>query len=141
MPALNFKVFTDKILSGEKCQTIRVKRKYPIKRGDTLYLYKGMRTRKCRKLGEAICVKVIPVKFGLIDLFDDGAELSFAIYQKNSGKQWPLEWVRGLARDDGFDSVEEFSAFFIRNCKIKPNQSPKEFDIISWHAFEGAYPD
>lgn len=40
MPLLNFEYrFADKIESGEKRQTIRAPRKYPIKAGDKLYLY------------------------------------------------------------------------------------------------------
>jgi hypothetical protein len=47
---------------GLKCQTIRVLRYYkgkpnPVKVGDKLYLYTGLRTKKCRKLGEAICTE------------------------------------------------------------------------------------
>lgn len=36
MPALNFTVFIDKILAGEKCQTIRPPRKRPIKQASTV---------------------------------------------------------------------------------------------------------
>jgi len=63
MPALNFKKqFIEKILSGEKKQTIRAMRKRPFKVGDRLYLYTWMRTRWCRKLGEAVCTKVEHIK-------------------------------------------------------------------------------
>ncbi len=41
MPALNFTVFVDEILSGKKQQTIRLPRKHPIKPGDKLYLRKN----------------------------------------------------------------------------------------------------
>ncbi len=58
MPALNFqKQFAAAVESGEKRQTIRAFRKdgRNPKPGDTLYLYTGMRTKQCRKLGEVIC--------------------------------------------------------------------------------------
>ena len=58
MPALNFQAqFAPLVESGEKCQTIRAYRKdgRDPKPGDTLYLYTGQRTRRCRKLGEAVC--------------------------------------------------------------------------------------
>ncbi len=59
MPALNFKKqFRPHIKSGRKNHTIRAKRKRPIKPGDKLYLYTGMRTKACRKIMEAVCVKV-----------------------------------------------------------------------------------
>lgn len=51
MPLLNFELrFAGLIESGEKRQTIRAQRKYPIKAGDKLYLYTGVRTKNCRKL-------------------------------------------------------------------------------------------
>lgn len=59
MPAINFTVFQDKILSGEKCQTVRATAR--ARPGDRLHLYTGMRTKACRKLGEAVCAAVIPV--------------------------------------------------------------------------------
>lgn len=59
MPALNFKKrFEPMIESGDKRQTIRAKRKdcRDPKEGQTLYLYTGMRSKGCRKLGEAPCL-------------------------------------------------------------------------------------
>jgi len=44
MPPLSFAVFKDKILSGEKRQTIRKAWKIPIEVGDTLYLWWKVRT-------------------------------------------------------------------------------------------------
>ena len=62
MPALNFKAqFAPLVESGAKTQTVRRKRKRPIKRGDRLYLYTGMRTKQCRKLREASCWGVFPI--------------------------------------------------------------------------------
>jgi len=56
MPAINFrKRFAEMVESGIKQQTIRRERKHPIKVGDLLYLYTGMRTKYCRKIGEAVC--------------------------------------------------------------------------------------
>ena len=52
---VNFTVFVDKILSGEKSQTIRKSggKWENIKSGDKLTLYAGLRTNECLKLGEA----------------------------------------------------------------------------------------
>ncbi len=59
MPALNFqKQFAPLVESGAKCQTIRAYRKRPFKVGDKLYLYTGMKTKSCRKLGEATCSEI-----------------------------------------------------------------------------------
>lgn len=52
------------ILSGEKKQTIRNKRKGQAKPGDPLYLFYGMRTKWCKRLKNTICtnVKEIQIK-------------------------------------------------------------------------------
>lgn len=59
MPAISFqKQFADAVEAGDKLQTIRASRrdgKPTATVGQTLYLYTGMRTKSCRKLGEAIC--------------------------------------------------------------------------------------
>lgn len=67
MPAYNFKEqFADDVENLIKRQTIRPKRKRPTKIGDSLYLYTGMRTKKCRKLLETDCrdLKDIDIHFG-----------------------------------------------------------------------------
>jgi len=62
MPAYNFKErFAADVESGKKRQTIRRKRKRPTKPGDVLYLYVGMRTKRCRKLREAPCESVVSI--------------------------------------------------------------------------------
>lgn len=51
MPSLNFqKQFVPLIESGEKRQTIRLERKVPIKAGDKLYLFTGLRTKNCKRI-------------------------------------------------------------------------------------------
>src|SRR5678815_1735558 len=59
MPAYSFKErFVPMILDKTKRQTIRKKRKGQAKPGSTVYLYFGMRTKWCRKLGEEKCTAV-----------------------------------------------------------------------------------
>lgn len=63
MPALNFKMqFADKVEKGEKIQTIRATRKRPFRCGDKLYLYTGLRTKYCKKIGESVCHNVEDVE-------------------------------------------------------------------------------
>jgi hypothetical protein len=61
VPAINFRAeFAGLVESGRKRQTIRALRadcRNP-RPGQTLYLYVGLRTKGCRKLGEAVCVAV-----------------------------------------------------------------------------------
>jgi len=58
MPMLAFTKFRDKLLSGEKTQTIRLHRKHPIKLGEILYIYWRLRTKQCEKLFEAHCTSM-----------------------------------------------------------------------------------
>lgn len=70
-----------------KRQTIRAKRKDGRNPhvGDTLYLYTGLRTKACRKLGEAVCViveEIVISKYGPIVAgnylsVDDASDLAF----------------------------------------------------------------
>lgn len=134
MPALNFTVFIDKIMSGEKCQTIRPMRKRPIKPGDKLYLYTGMRHKNCQKLGEAVCVTVSRFIFEYQGK-DDYMYQASIICPGRLEYRLPYNAVASLVIDDGFDTMQNFFKFFIDNYKI-PTGSKKEFDIIKWRGFQ-----
>ena len=58
MPALSFTVMRDKLLNGTKSQTIRKRRKTPLKVGDKLYIYWKMRTKECKLLGMSEVVSI-----------------------------------------------------------------------------------
>ena len=106
MPALNFKKeFTGLVESGRKTQTIRRPRRYPIKPMDALYLYTGMRTKGCRKLGEGICHGVDP-----IGIFADGCIVRATWYS--------IQDMKIIARNDGFDCPEDFISFFLKNYSL-----------------------
>lgn len=62
MPALNFNQFPDGVEAHRIRQSIRRIWKRPIKPGDTLYLYTGMRTKQCRLLNKARCGRVRTLK-------------------------------------------------------------------------------
>ena len=115
MPAINFKKqFADLVESGEKRQTIRLVWKYPIKSGDTLYLKIGMRTKQCRKLGEAICKSVQPIKIN---------PCSVILNEKNiSGNA-----ISELAKADGFKRYRDFFEFFEKQYGL-----PFKGVLIKW---------
>lgn len=46
------------IESGMKSMTIRKDRANPIKTGDKLFLYTGMRTKDCNQIANAECINV-----------------------------------------------------------------------------------
>ena len=119
MPALSFKKqFIDRIVRGEKSQTIRAERKRPFKKGDRLFLYTGMRTNQCQKLGEADCLMVYEIKINQKgEVFIENNKLSEE--QKNH-----------LAVADGFNTEEEMVTWFERTHGI-----PFKGQLIFWHNF------
>ena len=111
MPLIGFKKeFADLVESGAKRQTIRAPRKRPIKVGDTLYLYTGLRTKQCRKLGEGRCYQVIRVDLGPREIIGWGIQLS-----------------NYVAIRDGLSSYSKLAKWF----RIGPRES-REMTIIRW---------
>lgn len=102
MPAFNFKKqFASDVESWKKRQTIRAKRKDGRNPhvGDKLYLYTGMRTKSCRKLGESICKEVHQITIDQCGINLDG------------------DWLKAcdcehIAFHDGFISFHEMRIFF-----------------------------
>ena len=121
MPALNFQTrFASAVRTHQKRQTTRRVWKRPIKPGDTLYLYGGMRTTRCRKLRVAVCLDCRPITISehSISIVTDGDTLGV----------WPeggsLEW---LAHQDGFDSWKEMRDWFKERYGL-----PFEGVLITW---------
>jgi len=102
MAAYNFmKRFAPLVESGEKQQTIRAERKDGRRPhvGETLYLYTGMRTKKCQKLLKTTCTSV-----------DDIMILKSSILILPNWLN--ADEMDGLARADGFENAEQFFDFF-----------------------------
>jgi len=121
MPALNFKKdFVPLILDLSKPHTIRVERNHPIKKGDTLYLYYGLRTKSCVLIGTAPCIDVqrINIYPGHKVLLDD---------------DWLTDdQIRRLARRDGFSETEDFFKFFENTYALPTNN----MRLIWWRVGE-----
>lgn len=102
MPILSFKKqFAELVETGQKRQTIRKMRKYPIKVDDRLYLYTGLRTKQCRKLGESIASYVPDIMMR--------PKQEIIIVNNNWLSDYEIEI---LAKNDGFDNVDDFFMFF-----------------------------
>lgn len=103
MPALNFKKeFAPKVEALIKRMALRKKRadgRDP-KPGQLLYFFSGMRTKGCRRLGQAVCKKSTPV------------QISQAFDVDLGGRRLDAVAVMDLARADGFDSAIDFYNFF-----------------------------
>lgn len=123
MPSLNFKgQFVDKIIQGAKTQTIRKYRRFPIKKGDKLYLFTGLRTKWVKKLGEANCsdvfdIKILPDCSVMIKMENDE---DFKLIDANEA------WVSA----DGFTSVEQFYKFWRLTDTL-----PFSGQLIFWENF------
>ena len=133
MPSLNFKKeFVDLITSGKKRQTIRPKRKNPIKVGDKLYLFTGQRTSKCRYLfGDNLEQIISNSEFVRFDTFKT-PEHSFVfkpyvicisvqdiiihygdgIRLEKNGITMSFQEEEILAKKDGFECRDDFINFF-----------------------------
>ena len=101
MPAYNFKAqFAEAVEAGRKRCTIRYRRSQtPTKAGDWLYLYTGIRTKGCRKLAEARCIRVTPITISANGIRLDGRRLT-------------SEEELIMSQRDGFVSVREMIEFF-----------------------------
>jgi len=106
VPLIGFTVFHDKVKAGTKRQTIRKHRKFPVKVGDTLYLYWHLRRNDCRLLRVDKCVEAFTEPWGTLKVSED------------------------VARRDGFGSSAE-----MRNWFSKTHGKPDDeelFDVIRW---------
>jgi len=135
MPLLGFTVFKDKLLSGEKTQTIRKMRKRPIKVGDNLYLYWHPRQKGCEKLGEALCTETLQIRIKKNPDDYGRVHLGLATYEKITTGDWVMgHWKSMSAVDreeivkrDGFDNEEQMLKFFSGHYEL-----PEVFQVIRW---------
>lgn len=123
MVAYNFQEqFASYVEYGFKTQTIR--RDARCKPGDHLQLYTGQRTKDCRKLCDAICKRVTPIKICDTEMFLDGKRLL-------AGDALRDEWEdrdNDFAKKDGFDGYMEMADWF----RARYGSLPFEGFLIEW---------
>ncbi|GEP06862.1 hypothetical protein [Methylobacterium oxalidis] len=103
MVAYSFKKrFAAPILAGTKAQTIRADRKRHARLGELVQLFTGMRTKHCRRLGEARCTEVYSIAL----------DLELGIVFANDGWIRTQEDLDAFARQDGFPYWSELVAFW-----------------------------
>lgn len=113
MPALGYKArFAAMVASGEKPHTIRSPRAHPIKVGDVLQHYTGMRTKQCRRLCEpTVCTAVTG-----ITIFASHRVVILAAgsqrYPREISVALDCHTTEALAKADGFADAAEFFAWF-----------------------------
>lgn len=122
MPLLNFKKqFVEPIRSGVKHHTIRAERKIPVKPGDRLYLYCGLRHEGAFRImpEPVICTKTESIKIVCTATIHGG----FQIYIENSILS--ADECARLAIADGFKD-------FLEMMKFWEGRLPFFGNIIHW---------
>ncbi len=133
MPALNFKKqFAPAVESWEKRQTIRARRKDkrdPVA-GQTLYLFTGMRTKGCRRLGEIICKETQPI------CIEENMDIIVGTHCLSTVEEMEI------AKKDGFDSRVDFYQFFKKTHGLpfhgliikwdRPHEHTHKSGVITW---------
>lgn len=124
MPALNYhKQFAPLVESGAKLQTIRAMRKVPIKQGETLYHFTGMRTKYCRRLGVSTCSSALG-----IDIIRTPAIRAVYLQVGPGGGQYRMQntEIADLAKKDGFPDLDTFWNWFTNSSTHFTGQ------LIAW---------
>jgi hypothetical protein len=129
MPLLNFKrQFVDPIRLGTKRHTIRAERKVPIKAGDLLYLYCGLRREGAFRIlpDPQICTKALPIHIHL-----GYPRVSVAIADEELSR----DEIEALARADGFTDWNAMAHFWIATHGSKERIGFVDFhgQIIHWN--------
>jgi hypothetical protein len=93
-----------------KTTTIRAMRKRPFKKGDRLFLFSGLRTKQCKRLGEAICKKIEMIGI------EEAASGLFIVTV--NGEMITEEEINCLARHDGFKTGAEMIKWFCKHHRF-----------------------
>jgi hypothetical protein len=103
MVAYNFQQrFAEKIVAGTKTQTMRNPRKRHARPGDTLQLFTGLRTFRCRLIGTAVCTRVSPV---VLDFIEGEAVIGGSRFDTTDA-------LDNFARTDGFADWSDLCGWF-----------------------------
>lgn len=122
--------FVEPILSGRKRQTIRaLGKKRHASPGVPVQLYTAMRTKYCRLIGTAHCLKARPITIEF-----DARPQTIRLFDSDGGRT-TIYGLDGFAQDDGFSDWDEMQAFWRETHGPLPL-----FDgiFIQWREFVGA---
>lgn len=107
MPAYNFKAqFAPAVEAGKKRCTIRGS---SAKVGATAYLFQGLRTKACRRLGQGEILHCTPIRIG--------RDVRGNPHVVLGGKPMRVDDLYALAIEDGFETPGDFVDFFAMTYK------------------------
>jgi hypothetical protein len=133
MPILNFKPqFVDAIRSGRKRHTIRATRKVPIKVGDKLYLYCGLRHKGAfRILPDAVnCTKTFGIQIRIV-FITSACQLKEEIVVLDGQKLDKFE-LETLATADGFSDWNQMRWFWIKTHGKAKRAMGSRYSIVNF---------
>lgn len=131
MAILSFKKrFAGKVRNGRKRQTIRGFRKYPIKAGETLYLYTALRTKYAEKLRVVTCKSTEIIHI----FFNNSKQIILPEHEQTMDTDAELN---AFAKADGFKDFEDMRAFWIAEHGVKKGKRkvilrPFTGTLIKW---------
>jgi hypothetical protein len=151
MPAYSFKErFVPMVLDGSKPHTVRSRRRYFAKKGQTLYLYFGLRTKWAKILREEICTDTHSISIcdthGIVFysriLTNDELEIAAkepvnstlpVDYILSTEQREAFAWRDGF-RPEGTTHKKPFGSFYLmlKFWKVT-HQLPWAGDIIYWN--------
>ena len=121
MPAYNFKAqFAPAVEAGQKLCTIRGR---TAKVDSIAYLYTGMRTKACRKLGQGTIAHCAPIAIGYAQ--DGCPRVTFGKHKMNATE------LAALATADGFESPRAFVDFFRDQYKFESHTEDGGKNVFS----------
>lgn len=109
-----------KVESRECSQTIRARRKTPVKVGETLYHYSGLRSRAARKVLTSVCTETFEIRLAV----DHGGA------RANWEADIPVDF-HAVARLDGFADITAMTTWFLTNHPVKSGET-LVLDVIRW---------
>ena len=134
MVAIGFTVFKDKILTGEKTQTIRPyseRRWKTILKNRKLQLYWKLRTKECEFLKEVNLKEMFKIRFEIkwLRLYSLGC---YTVSKEEDGtwREMEEEEMEDLARRDGFESFKALVEWF--KGKYGVGIFTQDFMVIRW---------
>ena len=111
--------FVDKILAGEKVTTIREDKKNRWKPKTKIHFATGVRTKNYKQFAEGECTKVEQIAIRYLQptrkTFGESKKIDNALHEPHvyvNGDEIKGDKLEKLAKEDGFDSVENFFEWF-----------------------------
>ncbi|PSL06561.1 ASCH domain-containing protein [Cecembia rubra] len=106
--------FEKPILDGTKKFTIRKKRRRVPKIGETLYMYKHIRTKNVRKITDQFTLTATQLVSAVIR---QDSKKFWTVSIKVDGRRLDSSEIEAFVKADGFESVEDFRDYWLEGVR------------------------